>query len=97
MANFPTVASYDRGTNNTVLFLGRLTLWFSYKTIIAFQLHEGIGKKDLIVRTNDWGPTTGRHLNAIDGGSKEAQEKRLPNDAFEDSLLFALRRVGLTQ
>jgi hypothetical protein len=44
--------------------LGRLSLWFSYETLVAFQV-DGFPR---VVRENVWGPTTGKHLNAIDGG-----------------------------
>jgi hypothetical protein len=49
------------------------TYYFSYSTLVAFQ-HTLSG---LVVRANAWGNTTGKHLNAIDGGSKEAKEKRI--------------------
>lgn len=50
--------------------------WFSYDTLIAFRGPSG----KRFVRENDWGPTTGKHLNAIDAGDKKA---RLKSDAFE--------------
>lgn len=53
--------------------------YFSYKTLVAFR-HDG----EVTVRENDWGPTTGKHLNAIDGGDKK---RRLPSERFE--LAFA--------
>jgi hypothetical protein len=40
--------------------------YFSYKTLVAVRA-PGHG---LIVRENVWGPTTGKHLNWIDGGNK---------------------------
>lgn len=49
--------------------------WFSYKTLVAF-----CGDHGRKVRQNDWGPTTGKHLNAIDGGDKK---NRLPAAEFE--------------
>tara|TARA_R110000868_G_scaffold307310_3_gene568739 strand:- start:208 stop:477 length:270 start_codon:yes stop_codon:yes gene_type:complete len=52
--------------------------WFSYRTLVAFQRNG-----ERIVRRNDWGPTTGKQLNAIDGGSKEARDARLDGDAFK--------------
>jgi hypothetical protein len=39
------------------------TLWFSYQTLVAFQTE----RSGLMVRKNEWGPTTGKHLNEIDG------------------------------
>ena len=78
------VARYGRGTNGTVVFLGRLTVWFSYKTPVAFQ----VGGNPRVVRDNTWGPTTGAHLNEIDGGNKAA---RIPGEAFEARLSAAMQ------
>ena len=36
-----------------------------------------------MVRVNDWGPTTGKHLNWIDGGD---HKNRLPGSEFEQLL-----------
>lgn len=44
--------------------------WFSYKTLVAFMKCGPNGTRR-IVHENDWGPTTGKHLNAIDGGNKK--------------------------
>ena len=54
-----------------------LTVWFSYKTPVAFYSHA-TGK---VVRENDWGPTTGKHLNWIDGGDKKS---RVSSEKFEE-------------
>lgn len=51
-----------------------LTLWYSYDTVIAFRRH-GL----LTVCENAWSTTTGKHLNAIDGGDKA---NRLRRDQF---------------
>jgi hypothetical protein len=40
--------------------------YFSYQTCVAFR-HKG----KLVVCENIWSATTGRHLNAIDGGARE--------------------------
>lgn len=52
------------------------TFWFSYQTLVAFQRGHG----EIVVRQNDWGPTTGKHLNAIDNGDKK---RRIESAAFE--------------
>ena len=49
--------------------------WFSYKTLVAFRGPSG---KRYVLR-NYWSTTTGKHLNAIDDGAKNA---RLTKDAF---------------
>lgn len=49
--------------------------WFSYQTLVAF-----CGGGERVVLQNYWGPTTGKHLNAIDGGSKK---QRVDHATFE--------------
>ena len=48
--------------------------YFSYNTLVAFTY-----KGNLYVHANDWGNTTGKHLNWIDGGDKKA---RLSHEDF---------------
>jgi hypothetical protein len=52
-------------------------VYFSYRTPIAFRAGGG-----LVVRENAWGPTTGKHLNRIDGGDKEAKAARVCGERF---------------
>lgn len=59
-----------------------LRVWFSYKTPVAFWAGA-----NLYVRENEWGPTTGKHLNAIDHGNKKA---RISGEQFEKMLRRAL-------
>ncbi len=78
----PTISTYGNyssdnyGAHALKVTVGELEVWFSYKTPIAFR--RGYGEPT--VRRNDWGPTTGKHLNAIDGGDKK---KRVSGDEFE--------------
>lgn len=65
--------------------------WFSYKTLVAF--HGPIGGRT--VRQNDWGPTTGKHLNAIDGGDKKSRKSaELFERAFQQTFGHTLRAVA---
>jgi hypothetical protein len=73
----------------TRLTLGDLTLYFSYKTVVGFD----DGFQGTFVRENEWGPTTGKHLNWLDGGDKK---NRLPGEEFMKKLSEALERRGLT-
>lgn len=66
--------------------VGSLTLWFSYRTVIAYQ----DGWETTVVRENDWSNTTGRHLNYVDDGDKAS---RLPGDVFEARLATVLARL----
>lgn len=66
--------------NFTTVETNNVRYWFSYKTCIAYQPLDGSPR---VVRRNDWGPTTGKHLNYIDGGDKAS---RLEGDDFEARL-----------
>lgn len=59
--------------------------WFSYETLVAFK-QPG---KDVIVHTNDWGNTTGKHLNQIDGGGANSRRDRLSKLQFEKAYYLA--------
>jgi hypothetical protein len=56
--------------------VGPVAMWFSYRTMIAFHV-DGHSR---VVRENDWGPTTGKHLKSIDGGDKKS---RVSGEEFE--------------
>lgn len=79
-----TVEGFGQGSNGTLVTIGNLELWFSYKTIIAFR-ESGHTTR---VSENCWNVTTGRHLNAIDGGNKA---DRLPRDRFEAEIQRLLK------
>ena len=76
--------------NMAVVVIGELTLWFSYKTVIAAKA-PGFGR---IVSENYWSSTTGKHLNSIDGGNKNS---RLKSDEFEAVLNDILLKYHLIQ
>lgn len=67
--------------NFTEVQLTDLIIWFSYETPIAFRDRNGY-----VVRENDWGPTTGKHLNYIEPD----KSKRIPGEQFEERLSLAL-------
>ena len=89
--NLPTFETYCPNTTpgNALRFeLGALSIWYSYRTPVAFAI-DGVKR----VRRNEqrdgrsWGPTTGKHLNAIDGGAKA---DRISGEEFEKLLSEAL-------
>lgn len=67
---------------------GDVTFWYSYQTIIAFQVpgHSCVDLK------NYWGPTTGKHMNWLSNKSDrvseeefyEAMEKQLKEIQFDE-------------
>lgn len=72
-------ASQNYGLNSLRFFdANGNVFWFSYTTLVAFKSVKRGGTK--VVRKNDWGPTTGKHLNAIDGGDKK---NRVDGDEFD--------------
>ena len=90
----PTIESYypyssdNYGANSLKLEFENLTLYYSYKTIIAFRAGNG-----LAIRKNDWSSTTGKHLNAID----DDKSRRIDGEEFERQLLEVLKEKGLSQ
>jgi hypothetical protein len=83
-----TVKMLRLTASSSMVELGLLTLWFSYETPIAYR----IPGHAIVVRQNDWGATTGKHLNAVDGGQLMAQHRRLPGTVFVTQLDETLRR-----
>jgi hypothetical protein len=64
--------------NFTEVTVGDLTVWFSYRTPVAFHTPEG-GRH---VCENVWSKTTGKHLAYLDGGGREGRARRTPREAF---------------
>jgi len=98
MKGLPIWETYCDNTtaaNALVFDLGAVRVYFSYKTPVAYSTTEAdlVTGMRLVVRENDWNNTTGKHLNAIDGGSKEAKSKRIPGDVFETRLRSVLERL----
>ena len=73
--------------NRNKVTIESLTLWFSYKTIVAFQDTF----MELVCCENKWSKTTGRFLNDICPNHKDRLEKNI----FNKKLLEALKRYNL--
>ena len=63
--NFVKLWNYA-GEKGHAVEIGSLTFYFSYSTLIAFRSKQS----GLVVRENEWGTTTGRHLNEVDRHDK---------------------------
>jgi hypothetical protein len=86
LPHFKTYGNYSSdnyGAHALKFSIGSMELYFSYQTPIAFCSPS----TGLVVRVNDWSVTTGRHLNAIDGGNKKS---RVSGERFEQMLLDAV-------
>lgn len=59
--------------NFTKVSIGSITVWYSYKTPIAY-----VTPKEFVITENVWGATTSRHLNYID----DDKSIRIPHKEF---------------
>lgn len=66
-----------------------IKLYFSYDTIVAFRGFVDNNNYGLFVHKNDWGTTTGKHLNMICSN----KEKRLDDAQFEKLYKRALKNA----
>ena len=82
--NYGNYSSGNYGAHTLQVSIGRLDFYFSYQTVVAFRNGSG-----LRVSENDWGSTTGKHLNWIDGGQKKTRLPRAQFQAELDTLLKA--------
>ena len=87
ISNYGEYASSNYGAHCLRVDVGGLTIWFSYKTPVAF--HGTMGR---VVRQNDWKQTTGKHLNWIDGGDKK---NRVTGEKFEELFNQELKQIGM--
>ena len=78
--------SDNYGAHTIQLILPGLTLFYSYKTIVAYADRMD-GR---VVCENRWSTTTGKHLNMIDGGNKKS---RKDGATFDAMLQAALERA----
>lgn len=60
------------------LIIGECSLYFSFEMLVAVKCGT-----TLKVVKNCWGPATGKHLSAIDGGTPEAKEARMEKADFD--------------
>lgn len=89
LASVKTYGEYSSdnyGAHCLKVSLPEIEIYFSYETPVAFWL-AGTG---LTVCQNEWGTTTGKHLNWIDPD----HSKRIPADEFASRLESALTSKG---
>ena len=80
--------SIETGSNYATVSFQNLTIWTSYSTVIGFMTP----KTGCVCRQNDWGPTTGKHLNAVQAD----KSRRIPGAEFERQLSEVLKSFGLS-
>jgi hypothetical protein len=64
--------------NAKCVIVNDVRFYFSYETLVGIETPDRLN-----VIQNQWGPTTGKHLNAIDSGSEEAKANRLTSEEFQ--------------
>ena len=80
-------SSSNYGVNSLVFTIGKLKIWYSYKTVVAFQ----DWLDDVMCRENEWSKTTEKHLNAIEPD----KSKRVSGEHFEKQLKKILKKYDL--
>ena len=75
--NYGNYSSDNYGAHTLCFVTPMGKFWFSYETLIAFNING-----EFHIRKNDWGTTTGKHLNWIDD-DKTIREDR---ETFERNL-----------
>ena len=85
MFKLPSFRSYGNyssdnyGAHSLQIDMGPVRVWFSYQTPIAFH----VAGHSRVVLKNYWSVTTGKHLNAIDGGDRQAKKQRVDQETFD--------------
>ena len=93
------VGSFSKSNNfqdkaaATVLTIAGVSVWFSYLTPIAFQM----GDNPLVVRKHGGSNILARHLNELDGGTKESRKARIDGKKFNALYRKQLGAFGTQQ
>lgn len=93
MQGLPTIRSYgdyassNYGAHSLEVTVGSLTVYFSYKTPVAFHTPQD----GTVCSKNVWSVTTGKHLNWI----QPEKSKRLDHTVFAQRFAQALARYNL--
>ena len=88
----PSIRSYGNysssnyGAHTLEVSVGNLTIYFSYKTPVAFETPG-----HLVVSENVWGNTTGKHLNWINSD----KSNRLDRGEFEKQLNEVMEKYNV--
>lgn len=83
------ITTYNENTakNAPLIIVNGVEFYFSYSTLVAVNYEKG-----LFVHKNDWGNTTGKHLNWIDGGKKN---ERLTDEQLKEHIQSAMKEANI--
>ncbi|TFG23158.1 MAG: hypothetical protein EU529_08185 [Promethearchaeota archaeon] len=85
--NYGNYKTNNYAGHTQAIRIGDLTLYFSYKTVIAFSNY----KYGFVISENIWSMTTGKHLNWLDSDKK----RRIPHKEFQKLLNNVLGSYNL--
>ena len=93
MIKLPKITRYSKlgYKQSFVVHINDIKIYYSKDVPIAFETPES----GLVVCKNIWGPTTGNHLNTIDGGGKN-HKKRVSYVEFEKLWQQYIGEKGIT-
>ena len=80
--NYGDYSSENYGVHSLRVVLPTITLYYSYKTIVAFYTHE-TGR---VCSENIWSSTTGKHLNKIEPNKPLRWGNEVFNKMLQDAL-----------
>jgi hypothetical protein len=89
LRNYGNYSNSNYGSSRA-LTIGKLTLFYSYETVVAFE-DLGDPLESLVCSENIWSNTTGKHLNIIEPDHSE----RIPHAEFKVKLFNVLKKYDL--
>ena len=75
--NYGNYSSDNYGAHTLCFVTPVGKFWFSYETLVAFYI-----KGEFHIRKNDWGSTTGKHLNWIDDDHSIREDRETFDNNF---------------
>lgn len=89
--SYGNYSSSNYGVNSLVFEDGRNSFWFSYETLVAFRING-----EFHIVKNYWGPTTGKHLNWINGNKDKRETMEEFNANYERLMRWKENEVVFT-
>lgn len=98
VCQIPEVWSYgsyrshqNYGVHTMAVSLNGIDFFYSYRTLVAFTGPDGFG----VIRENEWGRTTGRHLCLIRRQHAVGSYVTVPREEFVTRLYNTLQAAGM--
>jgi hypothetical protein len=82
----------DHKANFCMVYVDELMIAFSYETPIAFALG-----REVVVRRNEWGATTERHMRHVELPAGSGRAARVPREEFERRLAAAIGPFSISE